>query len=73
MFEIRHALLQMLGNDATAYGIANKFVADDADKLKVFQVAFSESRQAGDIQAQASTATDKAESRWEVLNPAPSK
>ena len=69
MFEIRHQLLQILSNDVTAYGIAHKFVNDDKDKFEVFKVALNESRQAGDIQAQASTAVDKAEIRWQVLAP----
>lgn len=66
-FEIRHALLQMLGNDTTAYEIANGFVADDENKLAVFRDAFNESRTAGDNQAVASVAADKAEKRWAIV------
>lgn len=66
-FEIRHALLQMLGNDTTAYEIANGFVADNANKLTVFRDAFNESRAAGDNQAIASVASDKAEKRWAIV------
>lgn len=68
-FAIRHQLLQILQNDTTAYAIANAFVADDADKFEVFKIALNESRGAGDIQSQASTAVDKSEVRWEVLSP----
>ncbi|AUR82216.1 hypothetical protein NVP1022O_03 [Vibrio phage 1.022.O._10N.286.45.A10] len=66
-FEIRHTLLQLLGNDTTAYEIANGFVTDDENKLAMFRNAFNESRAAGDNQAIASVATDKAQQRWLVV------
>ena len=68
-FEIRHQLLTMLSNNATAYDIANKFVADDKDKLTVFTGALNESRGVGGIDAQAAAATKIAEERWNTINP----
>lgn len=72
-FAIRHQLLQLLQNDTTAYEIAHAFVADDSDKFEVFKVALNESRQAGSVQAQSSTAVDISEVRWKVLSPPESK
>ncbi|AUR81652.1 hypothetical protein NVP1089O_03 [Vibrio phage 1.089.O._10N.261.51.F9] len=67
-FEIRHALLQMLGNDTTAYEIANGFVTDDENKLAVFRDAFNEpTNSVGGFQERASTATDKATKRWDIV------
>ncbi len=67
-FEIRHALLKLLGNDTTAYEIANGFVADNENKLVVFRDAFDEpTNHAGGFQERASAATDKATKRWEIV------
>lgn len=78
MFAIRHELLKLLGNDITAYNIAQDFVKDDAEKLEVFKDAYAEGGQpinshpsnAPDVQAVTSIACDKAEQRWKALNPA---
>lgn len=67
VFEVRHALLQMHGNDTTAFNIAHGFVQDNEQRMVIYRDAFNESRQAGDVQSVASVAVDKAEQRWAVV------
>lgn len=68
MFDVRYDLLKMVQNNTTAYAIAHKFVQDDCNKLTVFQQALAESRNAGSIEQQTSSAVDIAEVRWTVLD-----
>lgn len=64
MFEVRFSLMQMLSNDTTAFNAANSFVADNEEKLKVFQSAFATVNRTGNVFSDAETAVKKASIQW---------
>lgn len=68
-FDIRNALMIMVGDNETAYGIANEFVADDEQKLIVYQRCWN-TAQAADLTSKASLAKDKALQLWVVYDAA---
>lgn len=58
--------MTLVVDDLTAYGIANKFVMDDPEKLEVFKRCFN--KQSGTtIEARSSQAVDSAEILWEKV------
>lgn len=71
-FEVKSRLMQLVQNDAIAYGIAFAFVANSADKLSVFTQAFQEQQQINSVvESKASAAAQVASARWMVMYPEP--
>lgn len=67
-FEVRSQLMNLVNNDAVAYGIAFAFVSDDVNKLSVFMNALH-AQQGGDIEGRTASATEVAKARWLVMYP----
>ena len=68
-FEVKSRLMQLVQNDAVAYGIAFGFVADSPDKLTVFTQAFQEQQHNTMVESKASAAAQVANARWLVMYP----
>lgn len=67
-FAIRNNLMILVNDDLTAFGTANDFVKDDAEKLEVYTRAFHKAQHTGDIPSRASIAKDTAIQVWEAMN-----
>jgi hypothetical protein len=61
--------MQLVQNDAVAYGIAFAFVADSEDKLSVFTQAFQEQHHNNVVESKSSAAAQVANARWLVMYP----
>lgn len=65
-FVVRNALMTLVSDDLTAYGIANKFVMDNPEKLEVFKRCFTKTSGTS-VESRTSNAVDSSEILWEKV------
>jgi hypothetical protein len=63
-FPVRFALMQLVKEDRTAYGIANQFVMDDDQKYTVFERCYEANNSSGKPQEVATVAAAASSILW---------